>query len=116
MQSIGFVAPLIPGKTEKDRAAMISCWHGERRDDYQASRRHLGITREAIFIQSTPNGDVAIVYWEADDVEAAFKGIATSDQHFDQWFRAHIREVHGLNAEEGFPPPEQVMDFRAGDR
>ena len=116
MQSIGFVAPLIPGKTEKDRAAMISCWHGERRDDYQASRHQLGITREAVFLQSTPNGDVAIVYWEADDVEAAFKGIATSDDPFDQWFRAHIREVHGLNAEQGFPPPEQVMDFRAAER
>ena len=115
MQSIGFVAPLIPGKTETDRAAMISCWRGQRRDQHQTSRRQLGLSREAIYIQSTPNGDVAIVYWEADDVEAVFKGIATSQQPFDQWFRDHIREVHGLNAEEGFPPPEQVLDFRAVD-
>jgi len=95
---------------------MISCWRGERRDQHQSSRHQLGITREAIYIQATPNGDVAIVYWETDDIEAAFKGVATSEHPFDQWFRAHIREVHGLNAEEGFPPPEQVMDFRAADR
>lgn len=112
MPAIGFVAPLLPGKTETDRAAMTSCWRGERKEGYQASRRRLGITREAVFIQSTPAGDVAVVYWEAEDIEAAFKGIATSQDPFDRWFRDHVREVHGLNVEEGFPPPEQVMDFR----
>ncbi|HLQ24215.1 MAG TPA: hypothetical protein VK132_13455 [Gemmatimonadales bacterium] len=113
MPSIGFIAPLLPGKTETDRAAMISCWKGERRDAYRASRQRLGVVREAIFIQQTPIGDVAVVYWDADDVEAAFKGLATSDDPFDIWFRDHVREVHGMNVEEGFPPPEQVMDFRA---
>lgn len=113
MDTIGFVAPLLPGKTETDRAAMISCWRGERRADYEASRKRLGITREAVFIQPTPDGDVAVVYWEADDVETALKGMADSDQPFDRWFRDHVREVHGMNVEDGFPPPEQVMDFRA---
>jgi Bacterial regulatory proteins, luxR family len=71
MRTIGFIAPLLPGKTETDRAAMISCWRGERREAYEASRRRLGITREAHYIQPTPTGDVAVVYWEADDMEAA---------------------------------------------
>jgi hypothetical protein len=113
MQTIGFIAPLLPGKTETDRAAMISCWRGERRQDYEASRRRLGITREAVFIQPTPNGDVAVVYWEADDIEAALNGVASSGDPFDAWFRDHVREVHGMNVEDGFPPPEQVMDYRA---
>lgn len=113
MQTIGFIAPLLPGKTETDRAAMISCWQGERRPDYEASRRRLGITREAVYIQSTPGRDVAVIYWEADDVEAALKGMATSDDPFDRWFRDHVRDAHGMNVEEGFPPPEQVMDYRA---
>ena len=68
--------------------------------------------REAVYIQTTPMGDVVVVYWEADDVEAALKGMATSDDPFDQWFRDHVRDVHGINVEDGFPPPEQVMDFR----
>lgn len=113
MQTIGFIAPLLPGKTETDRAAMISCWRGDRRQAYEESRRRLGITREAVYIQPTPNGDVAVVYLEADDVAAAMKGVATSDDPFDRWFRDHVREVHGLNLEEGFPPPEQVMDYLA---
>jgi hypothetical protein len=112
MQTIGFMLPLLPGKTETDRAAMISCWRGERREAYEASRRRLGITREAVFIQSTPNGDVVVVYWEADEIGAALKGMATSDDGFDRWFRDHVRDVHGVNVEDDFPPPEQVMDYR----
>ncbi len=112
MQTIGFIAPLVPGKTETDRSAMVSCWRGERQEAYERSRRDLGITREAIYIQSTPAGDFAVVYMEADDVEAALKGMATSTEPFDVWFRDHVREVHGMNVEDGFPPPEQVVDFR----
>jgi hypothetical protein len=112
MQTIGFIAPLLPGETETDRAAMVSCWRGARREAYEHSRRRLGITREAVFIQPTPAGDVAVIYWEADDVDAALTGMATSQDPFDQWFRDHVREVHGLNVEDGFPPPEQVMDYR----
>ena len=69
--------------------------------------------REAVFIQSTPDGDVDVVYWEADDVEAALTGMAVSDDPFDRWFRDLVRDVHGINVEDGFPPPEQIMDYRA---
>lgn len=116
MQAIGFIAPLLPGKTEADRAAMISCWRGDRKAAYESARRRLGITREAVYIQPTPSGDVAVVYLEADDIEAALKGMATSDDPFDSWFRDHVRDVHGINLEEGFPPPEQVMDYDAARR
>ena len=113
MPSIGFVAPLLPGKTETERAAMTSCWTGDRKADFERSRKALGITREAVFIQSTPDGDVDVIYWEADDVEAVLNGMATSYDPFDRWFRDLVKDVHGINVEDGFPPPEQVMDYRA---
>ncbi len=56
---------------------------------------------------------LAVVYWDADDVESAFAEMAVSDDPFDRWFRDHVREVHGINVEDGFPPPEQIMDYRA---
>ncbi len=59
-----------------------------------------------------PGGDVAVVYMEAHDVEAALKGMGTSPEPFDRWFREHVRDVHGIAVEEGFPPPEQVLDYR----
>jgi hypothetical protein len=40
--------------------------------------------------------------------------MASSDDSFDRCFRDHVREVDGINVEDAFPPPEQVMDFRTG--
>jgi hypothetical protein len=106
---------MLPGKTDADRAALASCGQGERKEAYEDARRRAGITREAVWIQSTPVGDVAVVFMEADDLAAAFKTIGTSDEPFDRWFRDHIREVHGVALEDGFPPPEQILDFGASD-
>ena len=111
MQAVAFVLPLLPGKTETDRRAMISCWQGDRKADHQASRERHGITREAVWVQQTPGGDVAVVYLEAKDLEAAFEGMATSEEPFDRWFSEHVTDVHGINLEEGLAPPDQILDF-----
>ena len=113
MESLGFVLPLLPGKTDVDRAAMTSCWQGERKAAFEDSRRRAGITRESVWIQSTPKGAVVVVYVEADDLGSAFKTMATSNEPFDQWFRDHVRDVHGISLEEGFVPPEPILDFRS---
>jgi hypothetical protein len=112
MQTIAFAAPMLPGKTEADREALASCASGDRRVEHQASRKRAGIAREAVWIQSTPAGDVAVVVVEAPDVQAAMGSLATSEDPFDRWFREHIKDTHGMDLAEGFPPPEQVLDFR----
>ena len=61
--------------------------------------------REASWIQQTPNGDMSVVYVEADDIEAAMAGLGSSQGPFDVWFREQTREMHGINIEDGFPPP-----------
>jgi hypothetical protein len=113
MPSIAFVAPLLPGKSDTDSANMASCDHGDRQADHVASRGRAGITREAVWLQPTPMGEVAVVYMEADDLEAAFKALGASEHPFDRWFRDRVRDVHGINLEDGFPPPEQLLDFTA---
>ena len=112
-QSIAFAAPLLPGKTDADRAALAAAQSGEQKAGHEESRRRAGITREAVWIQSTPGGDVAVVLIEADDVGAAMGALATSQEPYDVAFREHIKDVHGMDLSEGFPPPEQVLDFRA---
>lgn len=113
MQSIAFAAPILPGRTEDDREAMRSCSHGARKSEHQSSRERDGIRREAVWLQPTPAGDVAVVYLEADDLQTAFAGLGSSQEPFDRWFREMAREIHGIDLEQGFPPPEQLIDFRA---
>ena len=111
-QTLAFAVPILPGRTEDDRAAMASC-QNERRADHAASRARAGITREAVWIQSTPAGDMAVVVLEGDDIGAAMETFGTSQEPFDVWFRDMIKDIHGMDLAEGFPPPEQVMDYRA---
>ena len=112
-QATAFTVPLLPGKTDKDRSEMLSCWQGERKEAHDESRRRHGISRHAVWIQPGPQGDVAVVYMEADDLERAFAGMATSGEPFDRWFREHVLDVHGLEMADGIAPPEQVLDYRA---
>lgn len=112
MQSVAFAVPILPGKTETDRAAMASCADGEKQREHQASRSRHGVSRESVWIQQTPAGDLAVVYLEADDLQAALQGYGSSSDPFDVWFRELLKDVHGIDLAAGFPPPEQVLDFR----
>lgn len=112
MQATAFVLPLLPGKTEADRSAMLSCWRGERKADFEASRKRHGIDAECVWIQQTPDGEVVVIYMESNDLAAAFKGVATSEEPFDRWFREHVLDVHGVNLQDDAPPPEQILDYR----
>jgi hypothetical protein len=56
---------------------------------------------------------VAVVVIEANDAGAAMGALASSQEPFDVWFRDVLKDVHGMDLSEGFPPPEQVIDYRA---
>ena len=56
-------------------------------------------------------GDLAVVYLEADDLDAAFATIGGSGDPFDQWFRSHIEDVHGISLAAGMPIPELILDY-----
>ena len=45
--------------------------------------------------------------------DPAGSGMAASDQPHDRWFREYVLDVHGVDLAESFPPPEQVLDYRA---
>jgi hypothetical protein len=107
--STGFCAPIIPGKEEVDRKGLEEA-QGPRREEYEASRRRAGITREMVWHQETPNGTVAVVYLEADDIPTAMQTLGTSDDPFDRWFRELVKDVHGIDMAEGGPGPELVVD------
>jgi hypothetical protein len=110
MATYAFMSPLVPGK--------LQTWmHYVRemkttyRADMEASRKRIGLTREEVWLQQSPDGACAVVYWEAPDIARVFQRLMTSEEPFDRWFRDRILvEVHGMNP--AAPPPpmnEKVM-------
>jgi hypothetical protein len=114
MSAIAFINPILPGKTEQVKR-MSQTALTERRAEYEASRRRAGITLERSWIQTTPQGDMGIVYLEVEDPQRAFMVLGSSQEPFDVWFRQIVLETQGLDITQPAPGPlpELIFDWRA---
>ncbi len=109
MSLMAVAVPILPGKTDQWRRWMDDL-NGPRRHEYEESRRRLGI-HERTFLQSTPQGDVAIVTFEGDDPEAIMRRMAEGTDGFSRWFIEQVRETCGIDpgAVQG-PLPQLAID------
>lgn len=114
MASIAIALPILPGKTEQWKHYCQEMT-GPRRSEYEASRKRAGITREAAFLQQTPQGDMVVVYIEAQDVQRAIVAPGMSQEPFDVWFLEQTKEIHGFDPSQPLPGalPEAYIDWRA---
>jgi hypothetical protein len=48
---------------------------------------------------------------EADELEGAFGAIGGSGEPFDQRFRDHVHDVHGISLANGMTIPEPILDY-----
>lgn len=114
MPTIALALPIPPEKYETWRAA-VTAFAGERRAEYDASRRRLGVQRSSSWVQETPQGPIEILVVEASDPTRFFEGLATSQEPFDVEFRAFIQDVYGVDLTQPLPTPlpEQLLDWSA---
>lgn len=106
-----FAVPVLPGRTDAWKAALAEM-KGPRKAEYEESRRRLGVRREVVSLQSTPQGDFVVVFLEAADPSGVVARYLASDVPFDRWFADTVlKGVHGVT---GAPPPnETVLDWLA---
>jgi len=114
MPSYAWAVPIQAGKTQAFKS-YVKEMTGPRKEAMKASRKRLGLTTERVWLQQTPMGDFAVVYWEAADIGKVFEGAMTSKDPFDQWFREKIiMEVHGMKPGAPMPPlNETILDHKA---
>jgi hypothetical protein len=112
MAMIAFAAPILPGRTEEARRVSQEI-QGTRRNQYEQSRQRLGITKEYAWIQETPQGALAIVFVEAENLEHAFQGLGASQDPFDVWFRSQVQNIYGLDLRQPGQIPEPLSAWEA---
>ena len=109
MPAVTFAAPLLPGTTElwiQAAAEMLDA----RKAEFEESRRRMGITREVVSLQRTPQGDFVVVCLEGDDPDAVIPKYLSSEEPFDRWFaEAILKRCHGMGASQEPPPPTQLF-------
>ena len=105
--------PVLPGKD--DDARKFAQETMGRSEEFSASQKRGGVTKEEWSFQQSPMGSLMVVHFEANDVEKAFGVLAESSEDFDVWFRGRVQELTGVDlaAEPEGPPPEIILDWRA---
>ncbi len=89
MASFAFALPILPGQEEIVRS-MAETVSKDLREDYEESRKKLGIREEKVWVQRTPIGHSMIVYWETEDPQRTLRELAASQDEFDVRFRELI--------------------------
>lgn len=115
MHTIAIAMPIKPGKTEAWRR-YVSELDGRWREERDADFRRFGVRRNAAWLQQTPNGDMAIIYWDVEDPELhsqQFQEIMTSSDEYYTWVRDNLTDIFGFSPGQERPLlPELVADYR----
>ena len=114
MPAITFAAPLLPGMTDAWLQAAAEMT-GARSAAFAESRQRMGLTREVVSLQRTPQGDFVVVCLEGDDPDAVISKYLNSEEPFDRWFAETVLTgCHGMTASQEPPPPNRLfVDWRA---
>jgi hypothetical protein len=111
MEMDTFAVQVFPiAKPREWREFCDSIASGERADAHREMLGRLGINREHIFYQGTPDADVMVLVWEGVDQEQAAEVmgelIQKPQSEYERYHVSHvIRELHGVDPIAG-PPPQ----------
>jgi len=116
MDRIAMMLPVLSGKTNEARAFMREL-EGSRRAEYAGADRQIGVAQETWFLQSTPNGDVLILYMEGPDLARTFSLFVESRAEIWVWFKQRLLDVTGQdwNSPPSGPVSEVLSHFDAGE-
>ena len=107
--------PILPGKTAAARALMREL-EEDRKSEYEASQRLLGVTKHVWFLATGPGGDELVAYVECRAFDQAFDLLVRSRLPFDTWFKARLADATGLDLNDpptGLHPPELLSSYVA---
>jgi len=110
MQRFCGAFPVLPGKSDAGREFAKTCM-GSKRAEFSEALKRQGTSNESWFLQSTPQGDMVLVYFETEDVQKTFEILAKSKGPFEVWFKQQVKSVTGVDLEQpsNEPPPEEIV-------
>jgi len=103
-------APILEGQ-EDAWMNLVAEITGPRAEAHAEAYAKLGVTKEEVWLQKTPEGSWAVVYMEGKDLENLMAREFESDDPHVQWFTEQLAAVHGFDPE-GEPLPANELVFR----
>ena len=91
-----YVIPIPDGNTESLRAAFAEM-EGGREGQCVANRHVMGVTREFVSLQQSPQGDMLVAYLEGDDPDKAMERMVASDSEYARWISSVVVPLLGTD-------------------
>jgi hypothetical protein len=87
-----------------------------RAPEVNAFYHRLGVSRELVFWQETPQGAQIIVVTEVEDLTETPEVYAKAEEPFEKWFKGEILRLTevDLNRSPLGPPSEQIFGWSEG--
>jgi hypothetical protein len=104
--------PILPGKVD-EAYRLADELSGARADEWTASLLRLRVNCGEWFLQRLGGMDLLIVWFEAEDPEAALVKLANSGEAFDMWFCQALLDftVEDLHEIAMRPMPRKILDY-----
>jgi hypothetical protein len=72
-----------------------------------------GVDKELDFLQSTPMGDMVILYFESKDIKKVFETFATSKDPFDLRMKEELKKITDIDFNQPSGPlPELMLTYK----
>jgi hypothetical protein len=112
MKAVTVVTPLQPDKVDAWKKFGEEMSSGKQPGFAELLKKG-GVTRVRAWLSHTPAGDLAVIVHEGPDPERWLPTAMESTEPAAEWFRAQIKEIHGMDAKDGPPPlPELIFDYQ----
>jgi Family of unknown function (DUF6176) len=116
MPLFAYAAPIQPNKTAEFRQYVANL-RGAGRKEYEESRQKAGFSRESIFLQQTPLGEVVVVVQEADNEQNALAALRGMIDSYNVSYFQRTRDINGYETVgPDTPRNELLLDFRSDTR
>ena len=110
MQRKLYAIPISPGNTEQVRRNFREM-KGARKEQCEANREIMGVTRELVLLQHLPQGDVIIAYLEGDDLGQARQKSMASGSEYSRWVAQEVIPLYDVDLTKESLDTEVLADW-----
>ena len=87
---------------------------GSRKEQFEASCRHMGISRVQIRLVQLLHSDLMLLTLYMQEPRQTLKSLVSSEHSFDRWLRAQLQILLGWKVQDVLPDPQSDLIFTWG--
>jgi len=87
---------------------------GSRKEQFEASCRHMGISRVQVRLVQLLHSDLMLITLHMQELHQSFKTLVSSELPFEHWLRAQLQVLLGWKVQDVLPDPQGDLIFSWG--